>query len=200
MATGGIALSARSLLFILSVLTSIVFDGPGIPDLALAGAPPESSSAAPQPAAQPDGNPSNGRKLFDGGVRFRAGGPPCAACHDAAGLPFPWGGSLGPTLAGASSKYGTQGLANVLSTLFFPTMAPIFDQRPLTGGEQRDLEGFFKSAAGKQAQPDFTGRFVLLAAVALLVLLVLAWLWKNRSCPPAVHASLLRMRRTGGVR
>ncbi len=166
-----------------------------------AGPSADSAAAPPQSSAQLQrGDENTGQDLFSGRRRFAAGGPPCAACHDIGALPFPRGGTLGPDLTGAYTKYGPEGLANVLSTLFFPTMAPIFDQRPLTPEEQRELATFFKQAAGKQAQPTLSGRLVLLAIVTLILLLVLAWLWQKRSCPPPSHASLLSMRRTGGVR
>ncbi len=192
------AASALRLLLVVWLLTCLC-DGLGIPMPAGAGTQPEPASAPPQPAAQPEGNASTGKQLFDGNLRFQAGGPPCAACHDAAGLPFPRGGTLGPNLAGTYSKFGTQALANVLSTLFFPTMAPIFDQRPLTAGEQRDLEAFFKDAAGRPGQPDLTGRLLALGILGAVVFLLAAWVWQKRSCPPPVHRSLL-LRRSGGVR
>jgi hypothetical protein len=150
--------------------------------------PPSGSSGARQ-----EGVPGQGARLFMGQASFANGGPSCAACHSIATLPFPGGGSLGPDLTGAYPKYGPPGLQNVLATLFFPTMAPIFTNRPLTPPEQRDLEAFFQQAAAAQPRP-LDWQFVLMAVGGLLVLLAAGWAWFHWSTPPPVHRRLLTRR------
>ena len=123
----------------------------------------------------------NGASLFAGTVRFQNGGPPCAACHAASGLPFPNGGSLGPDLSQATARLGSEGMDTALQTLFFPTMTPIFDEHPLTVAEQHDLKSFLKQAQSSPATPDPTPVMASIAVVGLLVLLAFTWgVWRNR--------------------
>lgn len=122
-----------------------------------------------------------GERLFSGATRFARGGPPCGACHDAAGLPFPHGGSVGPDLTGSYAKYGPGPLETVLSTLYFPTMEALFAGRTPTLEERRDLTAFLQRSA---ATPPSTSLSPELAAAALagaLALLAVVWVvWRRR--------------------
>ncbi len=106
------------------------------------------AATAPDPFRQANesGSVLAGKALFTGVLRFRNGGPACAACHTMTGLAFPNGGSLGPDLTGTYAKLGPVGLDAVMHTLYFPVMAPIFNSRPLTPQEQQDLKTFFVEA------------------------------------------------------
>jgi len=128
------------------------------------------------PGAAPQGSADSGRRLFSGEVRFRNGGPPCAACHSTSGIPFPNGGTLGPDLSGAYSKLGHEGITVALQTLYFPTMARIFGRRLLTPQEQADLAAFFAQVQAQAPARDLTGWFAAAAAAGFLVLLGLSWL------------------------
>ncbi len=141
--------------------------------------------AAATSAAQA-GDAGAGGRLFAGQTRFANGGPACAGCHDAAGLPFPGGGTMGPSLTDASSTFGAEPLQLMLKTLFFPTMAPVFSNRPLTPGERADL-GAFLAASAARAPP----RGATLATFGLAVLASLAL---------ATAIGLLGRRRLRGVR
>ncbi|HEV2386254.1 MAG TPA: hypothetical protein VGS20_03265 [Candidatus Acidoferrales bacterium] len=116
-----------------------------------------------------------GEALFEGRVRTRNGGPACATCHAAAGIPFPFGGTLGPDLTRESSKLGPQGLRIALKTLYFPAMDPLFRNRPLTPTEQDQLAAFFQSI-NQQPPPASPAPALVAAAVAELVGLFL-WTW-----------------------
>lgn len=132
-----------------------------------------------------------GKALFTGAKRFRNRGPACAVCHRLNGLGFPNGGSLGPDLTGVAAKLGPDGLDAALETLYFPTMAPIFDSRPLTPLEQQDLKAFFVQAqAGTRAQGN-TGVLVGIAFGGCAVLLALTWVAARRR-PEPVRQSLVR--------
>jgi len=122
-----------------------------------------------------------GQALFTGADQFQNGGPPCAACHSISGVPFPNGGSLGPDLTGASALLGPEGTSLALQTLFFPTMNPIFADRPLTLREQNQLKTFLEQA-GKNAPPkDITPFIASMAAVGSLILLgVVGSIWRHR--------------------
>ncbi len=142
------------------------------------------------------GSAQNGRALFTGVARFQNGGPPCASCHSASGLPFPNGGTLGPDLSQESAKLGP-GIDAALQTLFFPTMAPIFDDRPLTGTEQSDLKAFLEQAQSGPPPPNVTPILASVAVMGLLLLLVFTWgIWRNRLL--SVRGALVRS--AGGTR
>lgn len=139
---------------------------------------PPTAPAAPALSA---GSADRGRSLFAGRVRFRNGGPPCASCHSVAGLSFPGGGVLGPDLTGEYSRLGPDGLQIAMQTLFFPTMAPIYDRRPLSPDEQADLIALFQHTDGHAVSTRNTVIFLGLGlAVCIALLLVAGHLWRNR--------------------
>ncbi|MCC7415561.1 MAG: c-type cytochrome [Acidobacteria bacterium] len=113
-----------------------------------------------------------GRQLFDGAIPFARGGPACASCHDTAGLPFPGGGTMGPDLTTAAARMGQQGIETALSTLYFPTMAPLFSTHPLTPGEQQALAAFLEQPNGEASRPVVSTAalgIALLAGCAILL-------------------------------
>ncbi len=152
--------------------------------------------AIAQPAGQlPAGSAAAGAKLFSGTMRFRNGGPACASCHSAAGIPFPNGGTLGPDLTTASVRFGPEAMQMFVSTLFFPTMIPVFQGRLLTPAEQSDLLAFFAQSSGSGAAPPdigwiFTTAGVLGAAV-LFVITALTWRRRLRSIRHPLVASTI---------
>jgi hypothetical protein len=117
-----------------------------------------------------------GEALFRGKTRFANGGPSCAACHTANNVPFPGGGTLGPDLTHEYSKVGAVGLQGALQTLYFPTMTPLFGNRPLTTQEQSRLFGFLKDADRKPTRDDPTAAFSLVSVVGCAALLVATWI------------------------
>lgn len=124
---------------------------------------------------------ADGQSLFLGTTPFKNGGPPCASCHDAAGLPFPHGGGLGPDLSRAAAKLGPAGLEVSLQTLYFPTMSPIFRSRPLTQDEQNQLKAFLMQSGQQPARSGFTLIVVGTAVGGFLMLLALtAFAWRYR--------------------
>ncbi|MCC6368594.1 MAG: c-type cytochrome [Bryobacterales bacterium] len=120
-------------------------------------------------------SPETGKALFIGKVRFANGGPACASCHNAAGIGFPGGGSMGPNLTGVYAKFGPDGLNSSLETLYFPAMTPIYTYRPLTQDERRNLFAFFQSLSRKREESStpaviglsLAGLAILLAATAV---------------------------------
>jgi cytochrome c2 len=127
------------------------------------------------------GDPSKGEKLFIGAISFQNGGPPCISCHDASGIPFPGGGTLGPDLTGIYSKFGPSGINPVLATLPFPTMAPIFGKRLLILQEQLDLRVFFQKMAAAKPPVSMTLKLALFAVGGFIVLMILIWrIWRKR--------------------
>ncbi len=137
---------------------------------------PEHRAAAQSPqlpagAAQVD----QGRRLFEGELSFRNGGPPCGACHTIATLRFPNGGTLGPDLSGIAQTLGPEGTDTTLQTLFFPTMQPLYEQRPLTPPERQALAAFLAQAAGASTRDRDTASLAGLALAGLLALSLATW-------------------------
>ncbi len=153
-----------------------------------------SGSATPAETGAPN-SADAGERLFAGEVRFANGGPPSAACHAAAGLRFPGGGSLGPDLTDAYSKYGPEPLDVVLTTLFVPTMNPLFAGRPLTAAERAELTAFLASRAGQAPAAPATPRMLAYGVLAFAAAAALiAWLGRSRL--RGVRAALVRARRS----
>ncbi len=163
-----------------------------------------SAASHPPAAGQPatEGAPASvedGRRLFEGRVPFQNGGPPCAACHAAATVAFPNGGTVGPDLSGIAETLGPEGMRATLQTLFFPTMLPLYQDRPLTAAEQQAVAAFLAQASGASGRDRAT---VLLAALALagfLVLAAAAWL-AGRGRLRGVRATLVEPSHPGGAR
>ncbi len=126
------------------------------------------------------GSPSAGKNLFTGRIRFQNGGPACASCHSVASIPFPNGGTLGPDLTQSYAKFSPDGVAAILQTLFFPTMVPLFNAKPLTTAEQLDLAAFFKAVAQRPPPAALTLELAAIALAALLLLLAVTWLAGRR--------------------
>ncbi len=152
--------------------------------------------AAAQPASSPE---QYGRALFTGQARMQNGGLPCASCHSISGLGFPNGGAMGPDLSGIYQTLGPDGTDAALQTLFFPTMMPIYDKRPLTPGEQKALKAFLAQAGTTPVGQRETLVLAAAAVVGFIVLLALTWLaWRGRL--RGVRAPLVAGARAGGVR
>ena len=149
-------------------------------DFLAEGAQPPSAAPAAVPTDTASGDPHQGKALFTGVISFQRGGAPCLACHTVSGLVMLGGGSLGPDLTSIYGRLGSAGLASVLATLPFPTMQPIYQNRPLTPGERSDLAALFQTAVGRQ-QVDVSLRLVVVAVAGfVLSLLLTAAVWRKR--------------------
>jgi mono/diheme cytochrome c family protein len=121
-----------------------------------------------------------GEALFTGRARMQNGGPACVTCHTAAGVSFPYGGTMGPDLTREYSKLGPLGLSVALKTLSFPAMNHVFQKRPLTATEQQQLAAFFQSIYQRRL-PASPARAMALASLAVLAGLFLGtWLALGR--------------------
>jgi hypothetical protein len=155
---------------------------------------PSSGAAAP-PAA---GSPEAGRALFIGARAFERGGAPCGACHALGGEGVAFTASLGPELSSLASLE-PEALDGLLETLPFPTMAPLYEGRPLGAAERADLVAFLLPAA-RRGPPSGAWRFEACGAlVAALLFLGLA-LNARRRKPPSRARLLARAPAHGGSR
>lgn len=141
----------------------------------------QDSAADNLPAASQMGDAKSGEELFTGHTRLTRGGPPCISCHSVSGIPFPNGGTMGPDLTGVYNRFGPDGMAAALDTLFFVTMQPLYNSRPLTPIEQQNLAAFFKQTAQNQPRRGITAEFGLISLAGCAGLFVLnGFIWKNR--------------------
>ena len=141
--------------------------------------PPPGSDMAPA-RLLPPGSIVYGKDLFTGAMPLTNGGSACMACHSVSGIGRLGGGAMGPDLTGAYVKFGDAGLASILSTIPFPTMRPIFGERPLTLEEQANLFAFLRYTVA-QRSGGMIGRLAVLAVAGALVLLGLSHIvWSKR--------------------
>ena len=124
------------------------------------------------PAPTPSGDPARGEDLFLGRTRFTNGGPACVACHTAGTANHLGGAGLGPDLTDVLARFGGEaGLSGALGSLPFPTMQPVFGDRPLTQDEVADLTAFFASVATQQTSSGGIDLFWAIGLGGLVVLL-----------------------------
>ncbi len=136
---------------------------------------------APAPAL-PAGDAAVGRELFVGGVRFKNGGPPCMSCHSISGIGALGGGTLGPDLTDAYSKYGgNAGLASFLTNVPTPTMSAVWTRQPLQPQEIADVAAFIKDGAVAERPLSAIAKLAIIAAIVLFLLIIIASIyWRGR--------------------
>jgi mono/diheme cytochrome c family protein len=155
-------------------------------------AAPSTASQAQPAAPLPAGEVTVGRAIFSGERRFANGGAACIACHAAGDLA---GGALGPDISSSAAKYGDPGLRTVLASSPFPSMRPIYAEKPLNPEEQAHLQAYLQSVTGQQA-PAATSQLPLVVLAGFVAFLILVQvLWLRRLGP--VRQSLVR---TSGTR
>ncbi len=124
---------------------------------------------------------SLGAALFDGRARMAHGGPQCMACHSAAGPGTLGGGSVGPDLTRAFTKWGReQGLTAVLANMPFPTMIPIYRSHPLTTQEQAELVAFLRQSASGVPTEGLLPLLLYSIAGASGLIVLLHAIWAGR--------------------
>jgi cytochrome c553 len=133
----------------------------------------------PWPKVSAAGVPSRGEALFVGSSAFANGGAPCLACHSLTGVGLSAGASYGPDLSAMYQDYGAEGVAGVLESLEFPSMAAIYVDRPLSDTEQADLLAYFEQTA-ELSQTPASGLLALQVGIGVLVLLALTLLVGRR--------------------
>lgn len=167
----------RGIALLLCVFSLVV----SAPVLIVLATPPGQDGSGKTTEGSTTGNSVVGKNLFTGSTRFRAGGPPCLACHSIAGIGALGGGAMGPNLTGA---YDRLGAAMVIWPGGVPPMRAIFMDKPLTPDEKTHLLAFFESAAVTQRPTRAVLQLSVLAAagtVLMLGLTHLVWLRRSRS-------------------
>lgn len=135
---------------------------------------------APASPVLAEGNKERGRALYSGALPMEKGGAPCLACHGIAGFGAAGGANFGVDLTSIYEDYGAEGVASILEELPFPSMEPIYAERPLTSSEQADLMAFFADIT--DSEPVRIDKVLLLqtGAGVVLLLILAAVLWRGR--------------------
>lgn len=131
--------------------------------------------------SQAAGDPLAGAALYVGNRPFANGGAPCLGCHGiaGAGLGKAAGASYGPDLTALYEGFGEDGVAEILTTLPFPSMEPIYAKRPLTEAERADLAAFLQEVSGRET-PRVGEGLAAEAAAGTGVVLLLAGIYGRR--------------------
>jgi mono/diheme cytochrome c family protein len=159
---------------------------------------PEEAAHHPPAEATPvmTGDAARGARLYSGELAFANGGAPCLACHGMAGFGLAGGANYGPDLTGMFENFGAEGIADVLKSLPFPSMEPIYSTRPLTDEEQADLQALFASTTGV---PGAEGGLLFAEALSGVALLLAVVLLFGRERLRGVRRSLVnRVQSQGG--
>lgn len=139
------------------------------------------------------GDPNRGEALYVGSVALEKGGAPCLACHSLSGVGISDGANYGPDLSNLYEDYSEDGVAAVLESLTFPSMAAIYVDRPLTETEQADLLAYFAQTSKLSATPG-NGKLALLVTIGVAALLAFTFLIGRRRMQ-AVRQSLVDRQR-----
>jgi cytochrome c2 len=164
------------------ILAYIQQESGGVPEPQTAEEP---APAEPEPTqelstASIEGDADIGEDLFVGRTALTDGGPACISCHEVSDLGALGGGTLGPNLTDVADRLGPQGLTASLQSLPFPSMQPIYADRPLTDVEVAHLTAFFmQTEAPATAETNYT--FVLIGIAGLVVATPITHLiWRHR--------------------
>ena len=125
-----------------------------------------------------------GQDLFQGRVRFEAGGPTCNACHDVKNDAVIGGGVLARELTNVFSTMGREGVKAVIGQAPFPVMQAAYAQSPLTAVETSALVAFLQDADAQHAyqQPRDYGFGLLTSGVvgSAIVFGLCGFVWRGR--------------------
>lgn len=121
-----------------------------------------------------------GIKLFTGQKPFENGGAACISCHSVNSIKAA-GGNLGPNLTTVYKQLGKNGLNIVLKSVPFPTMKPVYKNRPVTEKERAGLISFLRySSESKTNRNKGQDLFMYAAAVFAIFIIFMPIIWRNR--------------------
>lgn len=131
-------------------------------------------------AAQPTGeklmiqaaDAARGSRLYTGELPFANAGAPCLGCHGISGFGLASGANFGPDLTSIHENFGDEGLVDILKTLPFPSMEPIYRTRPLTESEQADLRAFFAGAKDAPVANDGLLLIEMLSGMVIFIVII----------------------------
>lgn len=123
-----------------------------------------------------------GRELFLGQRLFAEGGTACISCHSVGEHGPLGGGSLGPSLSQAYSKYEDKGLSKALAKTGFPIMREIYADHPLTPREAFAVKSFLYQADQQgEVVGDYQKKFLFLGlGGGVLAMGMIDFTWRKR--------------------
>ncbi len=137
---------------------------------------------APAPTvivASNSGDSEIGKALFIGTQSFKNGGPACISCHSTSDVGGLGGGTLGPDLTKLYSRFAQH--LEILAILPYPTMAAVFDKKPLVETEVAHLTAYFITTDKLEVQESMDFTISLISIGGFLFLYILTHLlWRKR--------------------
>jgi mono/diheme cytochrome c family protein len=123
-----------------------------------------------------------GEQLFLGRQALANGGASCISCHGVGNYGPLGGGSLGPDLSQAYSKYEDKGLAKALAKAAFPVMRHIYGEQPLTDEEAFAIKAFlYKADQEGVVVGAYQKKFIFLGlGGAVIAMGVIDFTWRKR--------------------
>jgi len=135
-----------------------------------------------------------GKKIFLGTHPLSNGGPACLACHAVGNVGPLGGGTLGPDLTQAYSRYEDKGLSRALQKMGFPVMQEIYYKKPLTEAEAYALKAFLYEEDKKGPEAgDYEKKFLFLGlggAVIFLGIIDLSWRKRRKKSTKPTHGGV----------
>ncbi|MDH5561117.1 MAG: hypothetical protein OEY59_09730 [Deltaproteobacteria bacterium] len=133
------------------LLATALFLGLSTVSFAQEGCTPEEIQDPENTDCMPAGDAQRGQLMFTGETSFNKSGAACVSCHNVTDTLSWGGGTLGPDLTGIVGRLSSEGVAGILSSLAFPTMAKVYEGKQLNKQEQADLLAFFVGANSRPA-------------------------------------------------
>ncbi len=135
-----------------------------------------SDSSPPKSVVQEPASIVTGKRLFHGDVTLENGGMSCIACHQSNGQ----GGNMGPELTAISKRFPGKALVNGIEKAPYKVMKSAYKDHPITHQEALDLAAFLESTASVEAKSMRSSPFTIGAGIAIFVLGVIAFGYRNR--------------------
>ena len=144
-----------------------------------------STTTVTPPVEKVVGDAVIGKQLFVGQQNLANGAPACIGCHKNSDIGGLGGGTLGPDLTKAYSRFGKDmGLPGVLRSLPFPTMQGVFAKQPLTEDEVAHIGAFLAQTDSLAEEPVnhlFVGIGLGLSFLGfILINILISLIWKDR--------------------
>ncbi|HDY89080.1 MAG TPA: c-type cytochrome [bacterium] len=126
-----------------------------------------------------------GRKLFTGELAFQKGSFACIGCHHIASVGMFGGGTLGPELTNANTKYNVPELINIMKYPNFPLMTEVMKGKEINDEEIVQLIAFLQDVNTRQSDVESESLHLLYWGIGMTLLLFLfsSWIWRNRFVP-----------------
>lgn len=117
-----------------------------------------------------------GHHLFYGDIALKNGGMSCIACHQS----NDHGGNMGPDLSAISKKFPGKALVLGIEKAPYRVMKQAYKEHPITHQEALDIAAFLQTTTNVETKSMRSSPFALGAGMAVLVLGIIAFGYRNR--------------------